>query len=77
LATTTGVVKTMTKERGFAFIQNYNGESIFLHRSALVEGSWDALNIGDSLSFEQIDTPKGWRAENAKLQPATSEAPAS
>ena len=72
-STTSGVVRSMS-DRGFAFVTNQDGDSVFVHRSAIVGSLWEALRVGDSVTFEQTDTPKGWRGEQLRV---TSSATAS
>ncbi|MDP3970621.1 MAG: cold shock domain-containing protein [bacterium] len=63
----TGTIKTLT-EKGFGFITAEGQEKeIFFHSSALVDVSYDELNVGDSVSFETEDSEKGPRAVNVQL----------
>jgi len=61
-----GVIKTLT-DKGFGFITP-EGESkdLFFHSSALVDLSYDDLEIGDKVTFETEDSPKGPRATNVQ-----------
>ena len=61
-----GVIKTLT-DKGFGFITP-DGESkdLFFHSSALVDVTFDELEIGDKVSFETEDSPKGLRATNVQ-----------
>ncbi len=63
----TGTIKTLT-EKGFGFIAAEGLEKeIFFHSSALVDVSYDELNVGDTVSFETEDSDKGPRAVNVTL----------
>jgi len=61
-----GVIKTLT-DKGFGFITP-DGESkdLFFHSSALVDITYDELEIGDKVSFETEESPKGLRAANVQ-----------
>jgi CspA family cold shock protein len=60
----TGTIKTLT-DRGFGFISR-EGEAkdLFFHSKDLVGVTFDELKVGDSLSFEVTDGPKGPNAVN-------------
>ena len=60
----TGTIKTLT-DKGFGFIAR-EGEvkDLFFHSNDLQGVSFDALRVGDTLSFEVIDGQKGPSAKN-------------
>ncbi len=59
-----GVIKTMT-DKGFGFITPDGGEKdVFFHQSALVDVQYNDLKVGDAVSFDTEDSPKGPRAAN-------------
>lgn len=60
----TGTIKTLT-DRGFGFISR-EGEAkdLFFHSKDLVGVAFDELKVGDTLSFEVADGPKGPNAVN-------------
>jgi len=64
--TMNGVIKTLT-DKGFGFITP-EGESkdLFFHSSALVDITYDELEIGDKVTFETEESPKGPRAMNVQ-----------
>lgn len=51
-------------ERGYGFLTTESGEDIFFHRSAVLDGGYDALTEGQQVSYEAdpIATGKGPRA---------------
>ena len=55
----TGTIKTLT-EKGFGFISR-EGETkdLFFHSKELVGVMFDELKIGDTVSFELVETEKG------------------
>ena len=60
----TGTIKTLT-ERGFGFIAR-EGESkdLFFHSKELNGVQFDELKVGETVSFEVVDGPKGPAATN-------------
>lgn len=54
-----GTIKTLT-EKGFGFI-TVDGEEkdLFFHKNELKDVEYEALKIGDRVSFEKVDSPKG------------------
>ena len=62
----TGTIKTLT-EKGFGFITR-EGETkdLFFHQNDLVGVTYSELKVGDSLSFDVVDGPKGPSAKNVK-----------
>jgi len=59
-----GVIKTLT-EKGFGFI-TVDGEEkdLFFHGNELKGVTFEELKIGDRVSFEKADSPKGPNAIN-------------
>jgi CspA family cold shock protein len=62
----TGSIKTLT-EKGFGFITVDGQKDIFFHTSALVGVTFDQLSVGQAVSFDTEDSPKGPRAVNVQL----------
>jgi len=60
----TGTIKTLT-DRGFGFISR-EGEAkdLFFHSKDLNGVTFDELKVGDTLSFEVAEGPKGLSAVN-------------
>lgn len=61
-----GTIKTKT-DRGFGFISR-EGETkdLFFHSKALVDITFDELKVGDAVSFDVEESPKGLNAVNVK-----------
>jgi CspA family cold shock protein len=59
-----GTIKTLT-DKGFGFIA-IEGEDkdLFFHRNELQGVSFEELKVGDKVSFEKGDSPKGPNATN-------------
>ena len=60
----TGTIKTLT-EKGFGFIAR-EGEvkDLFFHSKELQGVTYDELKVGDTVTFEVIEGPKGLSAVN-------------
>ena len=61
-----GTIKRLT-DRGFGFIDTGSGTDLFFHMSALEGVHFDELRVGQKVSFNQGEGPKGPRAENIQL----------
>jgi cold shock protein len=61
-----GTVKTKT-DRGFGFISR-DGETkdLFFHSKDLVGVTFDEIQVGEKVTFEVVDGPKGQSAKNVK-----------
>ena len=62
-----GTIKKLVAEKGFGFIAGEH-EELFFHRSAVIQGSFDALRPGQQVEYE-VDTGgrgKGPRAKDVK-----------
>ena len=56
-----GTIKRIARDKGFGFIRDNSGQEFFFHRSS-VQGSFDGLNEGQRVSFDEEQSPKGPRA---------------
>jgi len=59
-----GTVKWFNSMKGFGFIEPEEGKDVYVHQSALAEGT--ELNEGDKVEFEIEDSPRGPKAKNVK-----------
>jgi CspA family cold shock protein len=59
-----GTIKNLT-DKGFGFI-TVDGEEkdLFFHKNELKDVSYEELKVGDKVSFEKADSPKGPNAVN-------------
>ena len=59
-----GTIKTLT-DRGFGFITREGEEKdLFFHSKELKGVTFDELKVGDTVTFEVVDTEKGKSATN-------------
>jgi CspA family cold shock protein len=61
-----GTIKTLT-EKGFGFIARPGeAKDLFFHAKDLNGVMFDQLKVGDNVSFEVVDGPKGPAASNVQ-----------
>jgi CspA family cold shock protein len=60
-----GTIKRIARDKGFGFIRDSGGQEYFFHRSSVL-GSFDSLNVGQRVSFDEVPSPKGPRANNVR-----------
>ncbi len=61
-----GIVKWFNDRKGFGFIEQDNGQDLFVHHSGIVSNGFKSLNEGDHVTFEVENGPKGLSAKNVK-----------
>ncbi len=59
-----GTVKWFNDSKGFGFIEQENGEDVFVHFSAIQSDGFKSLAEGDQVSFDVQKGPKGLQAAN-------------
>ena len=59
-----GTVKWFNASKGFGFIEQDNGNDVFVHHSAIQGEGYKSLDEGQRVSFDIVDGPKGPAAEN-------------
>lgn len=59
-----GFVKWFNNEKGYGFIDQVDGEDIFVHYTAIKHDGYKTLTEGQRVEFDLIDTPKGLQAIN-------------
>ncbi len=59
-----GKVKWFNASKGFGFIEQEDGQDVFVHFSAIVSDGFKSLEEGDRVKFEVVAGPKGPSASN-------------
>ncbi len=54
-----GIVKWFNDQKGYGFIEQEDGQDVFVHHSAIVSSGFRSLNEGDKVTFDVEDGPKG------------------
>jgi cold shock protein len=60
-----GTIKKLIADKGFGFISGERGE-VFFHHSALDGTTIEELRVGQEVSYEEVQGPKGARAEKVR-----------
>lgn len=63
-----GVIRKINSEKGFGFVKdNVTQVDHFFYRSSVkTAGGFENLREGQAVSFDDVDSPKGPRAENLR-----------
>ena len=65
---TTGTVKWFNESKGFGFITPDDGsKDVFVHFSAIASEGFRTLAVGQQVSFNVEDGPKGPQATNVQV----------
>ncbi|MBI5196986.1 MAG: cold-shock protein [Nitrospirae bacterium] len=59
-----GRVKWFNDKKGYGFIEQENGQDVFVHFSAIQGDGFKTLTEGQEVEFDVVDGPKGAQAQN-------------
>ena len=59
-----GTVKWFNDSKGFGFIEQENGEDVFVHFTAIQGDGFKSLSEGDAVTFDVTSGAKGLQASN-------------
>ena len=60
----TGTVKWFSAEKGYGFIEQEDGDDVFVHFSAIQEEGYKSLEEGQKVNFEIVEGDRGPQASN-------------
>ena len=60
-----GTIKKLIVDKGFGFIEGERGD-LFFHHSSVEGTSIEVLQIGQAVTYDEGQGPKGPRAENVR-----------
>ncbi len=61
-----GTVKWFSDKKGYGFIEQEDGQDIFVHYSSIDTPGFKSLSEGDKVSFEVQESERGPEAKNVK-----------
>jgi len=62
----TGTVKWFNADKGYGFIQQSDGNDVFVHFSAIQKPGYRSLEEGEPVEFDVQTGPKGLQAANVR-----------
>ncbi len=62
-----GTVKWFNDSKGYGFIEQENGNDVFVHHSGINASGFKSLNEGDRVSFDVEEGQKGPAATNVTV----------
>lgn len=63
-----GKVKWFNKQKGYGFIEQVNGEDVFVHFQSVVGEGFRTLEEGQDVEFDVIQGPRGVQASNVMVR---------
>lgn len=62
-----GKVKWFSKQKGYGFIEQDNGQDVFVHFQSIIGDGFRTLEEGQSVEFDVIQGPRGEQASNVMV----------
>ena len=62
-----GRVKWFSDEKGFGFLEQDNGQDVFVHHTALKMDGFRSLSEGQEVEFDLEQSDRGPRATNVRV----------
>ena len=62
-----GIVKWFSDKKGYGFIEQEDGQDVFVHYSGVTMDGFKTLAEGDRVTFDVEDGSRGPSAKNVKL----------
>ncbi len=59
-----GIVKWFSDQKGYGFIEQENGDDLFVHHSEILGSGFKSLSEGDRVTFDIGEGKKGPAAQN-------------
>ena len=63
-----GKVKWFSKQKGYGFIEQENGEDVFVHFQSVVGEGFRTLEEGQNVEFDVIQGSRGVQASNVMVR---------
>lgn len=63
-----GKVKWFNKQKGYGFIEQENGQDIFVHFQSVIGDGFRTLEEGQAVEFDVIQGPRGEQASNVMVR---------
>jgi CspA family cold shock protein len=62
-----GTVKWFSDQKGYGFIEQDDGQDLFVHHTSINGSGFKTLNEGQRVRFEIEESPKGPKAKNVEM----------
>ena len=62
-----GTVKWFSDQKGYGFIEQADGQDLFVHHTGINGSGFKTLNEGQRVSFEIEESPRGPKAKNVEI----------
>ena len=63
-----GKVKWFNKQKGYGFIEQENGQDVFVHFQSVIGDGFRTLEEGQNVEFDVIEGPRGEQASNVMVR---------